>query len=504
MGATQQRVLDWALQQVKSHVVDRVVLGGDLTHHDNADHAHGFLNELGITQIPMDYLPGNNEGPDLQIDAEQFANVKMVVGCQEGGEGWPDRTFLLQTTTALDAAQSVRHMLEQWPDQGNVLILAHFPPDLIEGAVEALSDRPEGQQVWWICGHRHQTQAIDQGTLHVRICGGLDPVKIKGQTPCIYLIDWDGSTPVIGHQNVPETILSLPPAGSLQAPIGLAYRDTACGMIETALEHGIAAIQFHASVSKGEPTPHELSVVQRFREQFPDGFLSLHLPNFQVYPEPISLELMEPWLHWAQAIGVNDLTAHLPISAKSSDVFDEQQNWLDTAWVHTCQQTYLALAKRALAMNAMLSLENHYNKTVLSPGEVKLSSYPWHLTHFVCWLRDALSSQGYSQNQIEQIGIIFDVGHAFSDATVAKQHGIADWLNRIGPYFQLSHIHQIVASDQGSRTHHQAITHVLGPLLNYVGVLNAMGDVATKPIPLLIEVRDRQPALASWYTLNMA
>ncbi len=496
VNPVQQRLIDWALQQIKGQAADRIILGGDLTHHADPAEVNEFLNQFAPGSLPIDYLPGNNEGAGLEVDRAAHSNVHPITGCQAGGEGWPPRVFLLQTTNPDDAAVSVGQLAAQWPATGNVLILAHFPPD---AAAEALAAAHPEQQIWWICGHKHVTQTTTEGNLHVLICGGLDPVKVRGQLPAILMIDWDGDTASVQTLHPPEDLLY--PIRSQPHPVGMACRDSAEGMIRTALEAGIDCLQFHYSLSHGRPSEADLSAIAHFRQNFNRGFLSLHLPGFSDEPAgPVSPDLAAA-LQWAREAKVDDLTIHLP-AVPVERLFDARQQWLDTPWTRACQEAYLALAEQTLEFGAQLSLENLYNKQPLPPMQEKLSSRPWHLIQFVRRLREALEKRGYSPEKTQRIGIIFDTGHAFRDASVAKIHGLADWIHQIGPYLQLAHIHQVGLSPEGKPTNHRPILNRLGPRINYTGVIAAIEEAARRPVPLLIEVRDKVEALASWQTLN--
>jgi predicted MPP superfamily phosphohydrolase/sugar phosphate isomerase/epimerase len=494
----QRRLLDWCRKQIKERMADRIVLGGDLTHHADPAEVEELLGEVLVSPLPIDYLPGNNEGRQFEIDGSRHPGVRLIAGCQSGGEGWPPRTYLLATTDAQDVAAAVGQLIAQWPQGGHVLILAHFPPEMAGDGMEKLAARHGDQQIWWICGHKHVGRQIDSNNLHVVICGGLDPVKVRGQLPELLMIDWDGREPIIEHLHPPEALLH--PARFQPHPIGLAYRGSAGDMVQTALEHGIACLQFHYSLSRGEPTEGDRAAAGEFRRRFGQGFLSLHLPNFVDDPAGPTSPDLEACLQWAAAMKLDDLTIHLP-PVRVERVFDQGRRWVETPWTDACRQVYLALAERALAMGAQLSLENVYNKEPGPPENEKLSSRPWHLIQFVQWLRSALSQKGYAADQVERIGIIFDTGHAFRDATVAKIHGLADWIGQVGPWLQLAHIHQVGISPEGKPTNHRPITDRLGPMINYAGVMAAIEENGRRPVPLLIEVRDRGEALMSWRTL---
>jgi predicted MPP superfamily phosphohydrolase/sugar phosphate isomerase/epimerase len=486
----QQRVIEWSLQQIRSHMVDRVVLGGDLTHHASAEQAHRFLEALPLGKLPVTYLPGNNEGVHLRLDGARFRTTHWV-NCVQRLEDWPGEVYALATACPQDVRDAVAQLAQLLPDQGLVLVLAHFPPDTIGQQIHTLN-RP-GLHIHWICGHRHEARTWQDGNVTVHVCAGLDPVKVRGQLPEIVIGDWDGQNLHLSRSQAPQAIINSP--SRRFNPLGLAYRDTVEGTLETSFEHGIGVLQLHHSVLGTEPSPREDRLLSWFRHRFHRGFLSLHMPNFSVAGERLSLADMEPALRWAEAGGLDDLTIHMP-NVPVSMLFDQDQQFLDTPWARSCLEVYAELAKRALAINASLSIENVYNKDRVPPDQEKLSCRPWHLTRFVQRLRQMLRQDGCLADRVQRVGIIFDAGHAFRDAVVSKIHGLADWIDQIADYMQLAHIHQ-TDRHEGKMRNHQPITDATGPLINYAGLLEIIEQRVPRQVPLLIEVRTREGALTS-------
>ena len=493
LSVTQRRIVEWCVRQIRAHQVDRVILGGDLTHHAQWEEAKAVVEELGIEDVPIDYLPGNNEAQCLEEKTAGFPNVHLLSGAIVQ-HGWAENVFLLATTSGASVANATKDLIALAPQDGNLLVLSHYPSEAT-GVAPLLN----GRKVTWICGHRHRHEVRDEGGLAVHVSAGLDPVKVKGQRPELLIVDWDGETAHVQRIEIPEK--SLRGAGPFPHVFGLACRGTAEDLVSMAIAREIPALQFHYSHVRGNPTDAELASVRAFRERFPNGFLSLHLPNFPMHPDGPRLEDAVDWLNWGKSAGVDDLTIHLP-KAEAGMLFDEDKNLRDTPWARRCLSTYLELAKFCLSSGAGLSLENVYHKNRVLAGEEKLGTRPWHLISLVAWLRRALLQAGYSESQTERVGIIFDAGHAFSDVTVTKEHGLAEWVGLIRPYLQLMHIHQVRINDEGRRTNHHPITDLTEPCINYLGFLAMVGSATARRLPLLIEVRDREAALASWQTLH--
>lgn len=232
----------------------------------------------------------------------------------------------------------------------------------------------------------------------------------------------------------------------------------------------------------------------------PETFLSLHLPNFPQPLDGLDSAFLDPWIEWAGAMGVDDLTAHLP-TVPASRFYDDNRQPAATAWVEEALRAYDRMAERAADMGARLSLENVYNKRRCEPDEEKLSSRPWHVARFIEELR---SRRRGRTDGGRHIGMIFDAGHAFNDPLVSKTHGLADWIRECAPVLQLAHIHQVERDAEGIKRNHQPILDLHGPMINYEGFLSVIQEAASHPFPLLIEVRERDSALASLETLRQA
>jgi sugar phosphate isomerase/epimerase len=490
----QKRIIEWCVRQIRAYQVDRVVLGGDLTHHPCWAEARTFVEELGLEDLPLDYLPGNNEADCLTGEIAPFENVHLLTG-PRAQQGWAENVFLLATTSGSSVQSVTQDLTALAPKDGNLLVLTHYPPD-----PAALAPLQNGRKVFWICGHRHRHEIREEGDLTLHVSAGLDAIKVKNQRPELLIVDWNGETITTQRLEIPEKDL----CGTASFPhvFGLACRGSAEDLVTTAIAQDIRAVQFHYRHSQGEPTETEVAALRSFRSHFPDGFLSLHLPNLPLHPEGPRLEEVGAWLTWARGAGVDDLTIHLP-KAEVGRLFDQEKNLRNTPWAQQCLTTYRELAKFCLSNGCGLSLENVYHKKPVRPEEEKLGTRPWHLITLVERLRKELLHAGYSEAQTKQIGIIFDAGHAFSDVTVAKEMGLAEWLQSLSPYLRLMHIHQVRISDGGQKTNHHPITALTEPAINYRGFLATVGSLKKSRIPLLIEVRDRDAALESWRVLRV-
>lgn len=492
-----QRVLAWAGREVQVLAPDLIILGGDIPHHSRADEADAVLDHLSIHNIPMAYIPGNFEVQGLVGSDSLSAKLLQKELLTQHAEA----VFFLAAINRLQLADAIQTLLPLLKKEAPNLVFAHFPPEV--AGEEWLNRLEAGPQVTWVSGHSHQFLERGSGALQTHVCAGLDAIKARGSRPGFFVVDWSAEGGArVHHMEAPQKCLSPRPERLRNLLPGLAFLGTPTEILETAIAHKIPAVQFYHSRIQGMPTPGELTLASRYREAVPEGLLSLHLPNFPHPQEGPNLADFEPWLAWAEAMSLDDLTVHLP-QVTTDFLYSVDGSLLQTAWSAGCLDAYLELARRAVRMGASLSLENHYNKTKVHDLEnEKLSSRPEHLITLTRYLRDMLKAEGYSATDATRVGIIFDSGHAFADLVVSKQHGLADWLERVAPYLNLLHVHQVVTLPNGSSKNHRPIRSIHGPKINYAGFLAALADLVRHPVPLLVEVRNQEDALLSWNVLR--
>ncbi len=497
VSACQQRLFEWARRRTSEYGADTLVLGGDMTHHADVGPAAYFVKLVnGIAGSTL-YLPGNNEttaiAPDQHDPRVHF--VRKAVRLAH----WPGHVFALPTTNRTDATAAVTALLAMLPQQGAVLVLAHFPPEQC-GADAVAQLRQTNLAIDWVCGHRHQRKEHAHGTLRVHQCGGLDPVKVRGHLPELLVGEWDGASLRVVRLQASDTVL-LPPERK-RFTLGLAYREDAANHLITALDHGVGAIQFHYLYSSGKPSRSERDLIERFRGETKDSFLSLHLPNFKHPGEGLDTADMAPFLEWAEAAGVDDCTVHTP-KVMTRQLYQGEGVFADSEWAARCLEAYTELARCIVGVGARLSIENLYAKDAPEDElDELLSIRPWHLIHLVKAIRSKLVAAGFKPGEAEKVGVILDSGHAFRGAKVNKIHGLADWMDCLGPYLQLAHIHQVLQVD-GQTRNHTGIADLYGPLINYHGFLDVLAESVPKPFPLLLEVREREQALLSLATLRL-
>ncbi len=479
----QQRVLDWCRDQIRAWGVEHLVFGGDLTHHASAAEVDLVLDALAC-DLPADYLPGNNEGRGLRLDP-RHRHVNLVDAPQERGG-----LVLLPTTCVADAREALAWLRERRADGAPRLVLSHLAPDVF---VETMPPDLGHGPTWWVAGHRHQVEGHRLGALEVHVGAGLDAVKARGRRPELLILDWSGHDAAIHRIEAPLEVLRPTP---WRNPVGLACRLEAAEFLDRAVAAGVDVLQFHHLDCRDAPTTDALRARDRFREVTGGGFLSLHLPSLPPdNPDPARLA---PWLTFAAGLGLDDLTFHVPKLLVGA-AFDEAGGLRDTPEVAAVLAALRHLAAWAIDHGMQLNLENQHNTAGQhqpGPGEL-ITARPGHLQALIPRLRGDLVAAGYTSAQAtEGLGILFDVGHAFCDPIAAKQHGLVDWLHHLGGEVRAAHIHQVNPTPQ-QRGNHHPLTNRRGPMINHEGVLAAFADLVPRPVPLLIEVRDFDQALAS-------
>lgn len=194
MAPIQKRIAAWCTREIRAMAPDRIILGGNITHHPNPAQAEAFREALGISDIPTDYLPGNNEGGEFP---------SVVRGCVP----LDDNVFLLATSSEAEAGESVDALLKQLPASGSCLVFAHFPPQMA-GEERMKQLEQSGARIHWICGHGHEARESAHGNLRVVASAGLDPVKARHSAPELLVCDWDGNDAAVQRMQAPPKYLS--------------------------------------------------------------------------------------------------------------------------------------------------------------------------------------------------------------------------------------------------------------------------------------------------------
>jgi|GEM_PF-3289528 len=494
----QRRCIEWACQQATAYGINHQILNGDLSHHQSAGQIKLFIHNTTTHHAFRHLIPGNNEGSPLPQGLKPHASFQLCDQLIQPLADFPGQTWALSATSYQDLQPAIEALLPHLPESGDVLIFAHFAPLNVESqAIAPLLARGD-LRIHWIAGHEHASITRTLGNITVHICAGLDPMKVRDTLPEIILGQWDGQSLQLERRTVPLHMLRPPRTQVHQA--GIAYLGSPVDHLDDALAHDISAIQFRDVHKHTEPV-HDR--IKAFREKFPQGRLSIHLPTPGQSEDGPDMAKLTPHIVWALEHGIEDWTIHLP-SVDAPLLYTPDRQFQTTPWAVNCLERYKALAKQAIAANAQLSLENVNNNEKVPPEKELLSCRPWHVTMFIEKLRQMLRADGLSEEQVRRVGMIFDAGHAFTDPVVSKEHGLSDWVERTAPFIQMAHIHQAIRPGGEGSTYkrHREITTPAGRMINHLGLIALLMEKLPRPIVLLAEVRDRKEALTSVRTLQ--
>lgn len=490
----QRRIVEWANTQCLAHGAKHLLLNGDLTHHACASEVNAFVNHLSCESVKH-LIPGNYEGLPLPAGLEQTTHMKLYAQRVQRLENWPGHAWAMAITDYKHLPEAIEELAAQLPHQGHVLVVAHMAPRNVDVAMLDALHRP-GLHVHWISGHEHisVTRQIRNVTIH--IVPGMDPIKVGDTLPELLLGVWDGRSLQFQRRAVPQKVLA--PARPTPHLVGIAYSGPPAELLADAIEHGIPAVQFR-NLKIDDAVLFE-QLLTAFRQRFPQGRLSIHLPTPSAGEDGPGMEKIEPSLQWAIRYGMDDWTIHMPDVCMSM-LYTDSGSFQQTTWARACVTRYVELARRAASAGAQLSLENVNNNSLVKPDLALLSSWPWHVTKLIGHIRQALLDSGSSPEQADHVGMIFDSGHAFTDPLVSKTHGLCDWIQLTAEYIQMAHIHQAIRVD-GKYKRHLRISTDNGGRINHVGLLSLLQENISRPIVLLAEVRGRQDAILSAKTMQ--
>ncbi len=485
----QQRILDWARQEIESHRVDVVIHNGDLTHQADATQARLYLDAIDLS-TPSLYLPGNNEGGSLHAVGAPGGNIRWMHGVCKLTD-WPGSAWAIGPGCEDDMPTATLALAAQLPTAGHVLVLCHYPPESAGPDGLAALNQPD-LSVTWLSGHLHHGTGGNTGNIRYEICGGLDPFKVQTHTPELCIGDWDGARLRLERLRMP--IAALRPAKAIRHPVALGTRLPPSEALALVIGHRLDGIEFNAL---HDEDPIAIApMVRQLQDMCPDALLSQHLPApLTEHASGPDLGNSKGCIEWGRQVGVNHWTIHMP-GVPASMLYTPDRLFADSDWARNCLLAYERLAEKACRANIALSIENVNNKPMATLDNELLSSRPWHLTLFIERLRQMLRSKGLSGMEVNRIGANFDMGHAFSDPIARKQHGLANWLEWLAPYLQVTHTHQCIRN-RGIYTRHVGIDNPCGPMVNFVGYIAHLQERLDRPVPLIMEIREPQAALHS-------
>lgn len=359
----------------------------------------------------------------------------------------------------------------------------------------AIANRATSHQPVWVAGHSHESNIRVVAGWQAVVCRGLDPFRAVGGRPTYLRLAMRAGRLHIDTHVIPEAMLAAPIRR--QVRFGIAPQASVEQAIAAARQAQIAAVQLQSKTLECHRVGEHQRLIDVWRSSVAAPHLSLHLPQ----PEPDddgARRRLDDVLAWAQALGVDDLTAHLP--KRCADQFlDESTRSLNEAGLAAADY-YAELAQRIESFGGRLSLENIHNSKEHRRGDLpdRLSTRPWHMRAFIEAVRRRLEQLG---GDGARVGMTFDSGHARNNGLVSEQVMPADWIAELGDLIQIVHAHQVADSEKGM-INHQAIRHLHERYINHEGLMLALAATDGPDCVVFAEVRDVDDAVRSYRTLD--
>lgn len=161
------------LQKAKEAQVDAIIICGDITHFGSTQQATELLAKLVTLHLPILYVSGNTDPPELaRIKIENANNLHAKCESVDNysfiGVGAPHPTFEVPEEKIM---QWLKNGVNECSQIQHLIIVAHVPPintnvDIahVGGHVGSLSLRrfiSEIKPVAVFCGHIHEARGID-------------------------------------------------------------------------------------------------------------------------------------------------------------------------------------------------------------------------------------------------------------------------------------------------------------------------------------------------------
>jgi len=199
----QQRVLDWVKSVCADSSVQQVILGGDLTLNADPGALDRFLSSLHPFRAPVELIYGNHEEKILAVDGERYREVHSVKEDQFLS-GDPDSRVLLlhqpDFTAALDSFHRFCGSSKNFSEP--ILVFSHYPLQAFPEWQDSISQ--VATPLFWISGHSHHPEEGAIGNAYYNISGGIDLLKVRGETPEILIIDWNGDCADVKRVSMPK------------------------------------------------------------------------------------------------------------------------------------------------------------------------------------------------------------------------------------------------------------------------------------------------------------
>ena len=467
-NTAKEKVLNWAVEQIRKQHVSHIVCAGDMTAKGTYPAARRLVKKLKTLSCKFFHTPGNAERRTVDPQAQK---VLTTSSCD-------DRVLMLDSSTGILSSDS-RVLLLRLLAEGNkknLLAVTHYPPqnfpeeDLLLLAAAHLN----GIISQIVYGHEHYDKNHRMAGIPCAAVRGLDPDKAIGGPPSVVFFELD-------HDNVwRRENVSFPSADfrrwsreqkqEFLNHLGLSTMSDPFGILQFAIEEKVPVLEWRYTALDEEKFKLFQELLSRWRQNGGKSF-SIHFPDIKWENNRwTGQEALKEAVKTAQLFNACRITFHVPRISIGAYAANEK-NVLDIL-----SEIFSPLAEAGIA----IGIENlHMNPGEKDDTERGFGYTPQEVISFA----DKLIERGIPA------GLHLDIGHARNNAPFSKTYNVSDYLALFNSRVNGCHLHQVTIDETGKMLNHQALTEPFGKLISLGSLFMAWQDGTLPHVPLILEIR---------------
>lgn len=449
----QYKVLDWAIDNIKTTKPDCIIFAGDVACDGNIDVYRWFLAKIQEIGIPYIYIPGNSDlrNPKYKDDIAKMASATKTV---------------INDTVIFSLNDCERKMPKNQLDElegecADIVFFHHPLKDLDEYGRAFLTEYAKNNpKTMLFHAHLHEFLVSE----NIVSLPALDPDKNLSTPPA--LLYYDTVT-----REITTSVFDCSMPKELPKQFGIScYKPLE--QIDFCIENNLVNLELRPNVVN-DPQEKIVELIEKWRANGGKN-LSVHLPDV-VYKEGAIQEDpdLDKLLELAVKIKADRFTQHVPMV--SVNTVKAEDSVLEKI------ADYLANKLDALPFDAVIGVENmHTVASERGMGDRRFGYIPEECIEFMNIL-DKVTRH--------KVGINFDIGHARNNAPFSQTYQISTWLQMVGKYVVGYHLHQVVYD--GNFHNHCAITEPYGNLISYASFFYCLQNGIINNAPAIFEISQK-------------
>lgn len=455
-SASQYRALRFGVESIKKSDADALVCLGDITACGETEAADTFNNIISEIDLPKIITLGNS-------DIRTKENITYIKELKTESE-LNIKGINIVALDSCDCELSEQDELLLQKCGKNSIIFLHHPPERVKCTKKPTVAEyiNEINPIACVYGHIHIKK--QDGIYHS--VQSLDPDKAKHSPPCVTYITIENQEVQFEYDYFPTN----KPRG-LENYIGISCFDT-LNDIDFAIKERVLNIELRPNAVDIEidALKEKISAWRSIGGKC----LSLHMPNIKYTDSLLGKEDFEKAVSFANEIGVNRVTVHVPrieVARMAGKIKEEILS-------------FVVSALKKLPKKCEIGIENlHMGKNDKDDLHRGFGFLPEECIQYV---KDINRRFGF-----ERVGILLDVGHARNNLPYSDKYTLSVWYETVGSMINGYHIHQVI-SEGDSFKNHAPITSVFGPAISYASFSDCWNKGVINKKPVFLEIRGGQ------------